>query len=354
MPCAEILSRMGSISPVITRVCAEAPKSLTAKRVFTPAEARQTTSIRLALRLSAAGIQASVTMPDSLAICTLALIVLTSGYSLIGFHDPNFREKHLFSVREILVEKQYHRLFTSALLHADWSHLLLNMVSLFLFGRGIEWLLGVKQFLLIYLAAVLGGSVLSLWIHRHHEYKAYGASGGVCGLIFSYVLLFPGGTIVLFPLPLLVPAWLYAILFFVGSVLALRRQADHIGHDAHLGGAIIGLWTTAALLPDAVRMHPKLFLTISALSLLLFVYLVKNPLFLPLSSFFPLASRRADKSEPTISARSETVELDAILEKISRRGIESLSPAEKALLNSASEKYRRRSEAREPKSKLII
>lgn len=282
---------------------------------------------------------------ESLAICTWAIIVLTSIYSLIGFRDPAFREKHLFSVREILAEKQYHRLFTSALLHADWNHLLLNMVTLFLFGRGIESLLGVRQFLLVYLAAVLGGGALSLWIHRHHEYKAYGASGGVCGLIFSYIFLFPGGSIVLFPLPVPVPAWLYAILFFVGSILALKRQADNIGHDAHLGGAIIGLWTTAALEPGIVRLHPKLFLAISALSVLFFVYLVKNPLFLSLSSFLPAWPRPKVKPHKQPQSQDETLELDVILEKISRSGIDSLSREEKALLNSTSEKYRRRSDS---------
>jgi membrane associated rhomboid family serine protease len=283
-------------------------------------------------------------MNEPSAICTVVIIVLTSVASLIGFRDPAFREKHLFSVRGILAGKQFHRLFTSALLHADWNHLLLNMVSLFLFGRGIELLLGVREFLLIYLAAILGGSVLSLWIHRHHEYTAYGASGGVCGLIFSYILLFPGGCILMFPVPFPIPAWLYAILFFAGSVLALKRQADNIGHDAHLGGAIIGLWTTGALKPEIVRLHPKLFLTISTLSVLLFVYLVKNPLFLPLSSFLPAWPSRKGKLRKRPPPRDETPELDAILDKISRSGIGSLSHDEKALLKSTSEKYRRQSD----------
>lgn len=276
---------------------------------------------------------------EPLGACTVAIIIVTSIYSWIGFRDPVFREKHLFSVREILAEKQFHRLFTSALLHADWNHLLLNMVSLFLFGRGIEMLLGFKWFLVIYLAAVLGGSALSLLIHRHHEYKAYGASGGVCGLIFSYIFLFPGGGVVLFPLPVPIPAWLYAILFFVGSVVAFKRQADNIGHDAHLGGAIIGMWTTALLEPGIIRLHPKLFLAISALSVLLFVYLVKNPLFLPLSSFLPAwpKVKRGNQTQP----RDETPELDTVLEKISRSGINSLTAKESALLKSASEKFQR-------------
>jgi len=286
---------------------------------------------------------------EALPICTLAVIAVTSLCSFIGFRNPTFQERHLFAIQEILAGKQYDRLFTSALLHADWSHLLLNMVSLYLFGQTIEFFLGVWKFLFIYLSAILGGNLLSLWIHRHHEYRAYGASGGVCGTIFSYICLFPSASISNFPLPVPIPAWLYAILFFIGSFLALKRQADNIGHDAHLGGAIIGLWTTAALEPQIVRSNPTVFVIVSVLSVLLFVYLARNPLFLPVVSFF--TQRKASKGLPY--ARPET-ELDPILEKISKSGIESLTHREKAVLKSASEKYQRRSESKKPKSDLII
>src|SRR5262245_56430199 len=117
------------------------------------------------------------------AICTVVIIVLTIGVSLVGFHDPVFRNNHLFSVPEILAEKQYRRLITSAFLHANWRHLGLNMLSLYLFGLPIELHYGPGHFLLIYFASIIGGDLLSLWIHRHHEYRAYGASGGVSGLI---------------------------------------------------------------------------------------------------------------------------------------------------------------------------
>src|ERR1051325_1889471 len=116
--------------------------------------------VRIGLVLQADNVQVPTNMftIESLATATVAIIVLTSICSVIGFRHSAFRERHLFSVREILAEKQYHRLFTSAFLHADWNHLLLNMLSLFLFGRDIELLLGIKEFLLIYLIAVLGGS----------------------------------------------------------------------------------------------------------------------------------------------------------------------------------------------------
>jgi len=294
-------------------------------------------------------------MDEPIAICTVAVIVVTVIFSAMGFQNPAFRDRHLFWVEPILAGKEYRRLFTSAFLHADLNHLLMNMISLYFFGPGIEFFLGAPRFLVIYFAAILGGSLVSLWVHRHHDYRAYGASGGVCGIIFSHILLFPGGTISQFPLPVPIPTWLYAILFFVGSFFALKRRADNVGHDAHLGGAIIGLWTTAALEPWIVPGQLKLFLTISGLSLLLFVYLVKNPLFLPLSSFVPDWSPFRWKSgPPPPKHKRESVDLDAVLDKISKSGMDSLNAEERAVLNSAAEKYRRRADSKKPSSDLII
>ncbi|MCL4788467.1 MAG: rhomboid family intramembrane serine protease, partial [Verrucomicrobia bacterium] len=215
----------------------------------------------------------------------------------------------------------------------------------FFFGPRLESALGLWNFLLVCLAAVMGGSVLSLWLHRHHEYTAYGASGGVCGLVFSHILLFPGGKLMLFPLPMGVPSWLYAVLFLGGSMLALKRQADNVGHDAHLGGAVIGLWTTAALEPDSVRLHPGLFLGVSMAAVVLMVYLIRNPLFLPLSGFRLHKPGCERKPTKPLAVPGQAVELDAILEKISRDGMESLRREEKARLNAAAEELQRRGDS---------
>ena len=83
------------------------------------------------------------------------------------------------------------------------------------------------------------------------------------------------------------PAWLYAIVFLVGSFFAIKMQNDNVGHDAHLGGAMVGMLTTVALHPGIVRESPKMFITISLVSLVLFIYLAMNPMLLPLSAVLP-------------------------------------------------------------------
>src|SRR5439155_6170860 len=122
----------------------------------------------------------------------------------------------------ILAGKEYYRLVTSAFLHADWQHLIVNMLSLHFFGSNVELMVGKAQFLLIYFGAVVGGNLLSLYVHRHHHYLAYGASGGVCGIIFAHILLFPGGSIRMYFIPIGVPSWLYAIGFILYSFYGMK------------------------------------------------------------------------------------------------------------------------------------
>jgi membrane associated rhomboid family serine protease len=291
---------------------------------------------------------------DPLApVNTIAIIVLTVGCSLIGFRDPGFTERFIFSPLEVLAGKQYYRLVTSAFLHADLNHLLMNMISLFLFGRILEEQLGPWQFLLIYFASVVGGSLLSLWLHRNHDYRAYGASGGVCGVVFSYVALNPTGTILLhFFIPM--PSWVYGILFLAGSFIALRRQRDNVGHDAHIGGAVIGMWTTGALEPLAVRENLKWFLILSAVAVALFFYFLKNPMMLPISAFRGKLGRRREEKRQAAPRRRETRDVDEVLDKISREGMESLTAEERELLQTVSQKFQSRAQSEKPKSDLII
>jgi len=292
-------------------------------------------------------------MHDPAAICTIVIIVLTTFCSFMGFRDPAFTEKFIFAPTEVLACKQYYRLFTCAFLHADFNHLLTNMVSLFLFGSVMEVRVGSAEFLLIYFTAVVGGSLLSLWLHRNHQYRAYGASGGVCGVVFSYIALFPQGKI-LAHMFIPMPAWAYGILFLIGSYIALRQGRDNIGHDAHIGGAIIGLWTTGALQTWAVRLNLKWFLLLSGVSAALFIYFLKNPMLLPLSSFPVKWRGRKISGRAAPPPRNELREVDAILEKISRTGFETLTPEEKALLDRVSAKYQNRAKTEKPKSDLII
>ena len=237
-------------------------------------------------------------MSPETPIATILIIIATGVVSLLAFKDDALRDKLIFSPQAILANKEYYRAVTSAFLHADWQHLFFNMISLGLFGQTMEPAIGIGRFVLIYFASIIGGSLLSLYLHRNHEYFALGASGGVCGIVFSSVFLFPGGSIGALFLPIGIPGWLYALLFLGSEFYGGRRQRMNIGHDAHLGGAIIGLLTTTALFPEIVRGSPCLYATVIVLTLGLFVYFWKNPLNLPLTNRFGRTSATRAKASP--------------------------------------------------------
>jgi membrane associated rhomboid family serine protease len=303
------------------------------------------------------------------AYCNFAVMALTCWISFLGFRDAGFEGDYIFLPEAILARRQYYRLLTSGFLHLNWYHLGMNMVTLYFFGPLIELYYGPVQFLIIYLAAIVGGSLLALYVHRFHDYRALGASGGVSGIMLAHIFLLPGGSINMMFVPINIPSWLYAVAFLLASFYGMKRQMTNVGHDAHLGGALVGLFTAAALHPNVIRYSPRLFATISVGTALLFIYMARNPLFLPLDGFdftrkesrpprqrwsvslqrlfrFP---RRKSEAPPTTFIRPDR-RVDAILQKISAQGLHSLTEEERKLMDEVSDKYRRRAAREKPSS----
>lgn len=269
---------------------------------------------------------------EPLAIVTVLTIIATVIVSVRGFKDEALREKLIFEPRAILAFREYHRMVSSALLHLDANHLFGNMLTLYFFGRVVELGLGIGAFVIIYLGSIVGGSVLSLWLHRHQEYRALGASGGACGILFATILLWPdAGVMLFFILPM--PGWLFAILYLVYSFFGMRHGWGNIGHDAHIGGAMIGLLLAAALRPQAVVANFWLFAVMLALGTLMFLYLWKNPLMLPLKQILPGWHSRPQSSARRSGPTEE--EVNAVLEKVTRHGVQSLSAKERRILEQA-------------------
>jgi hypothetical protein len=164
----------------------------------------------------------------------------------------------------------------------------------------------------------------------------------VCGIIFAHIFLLPGGGIVIFPIPVSVPTWLYAILFLVGSYFQMRGQRGNIGHDAHLGGAVIGLLTATVLYPHIAARSPILYAAVLGLSALMFVHLVWHPLQLTLGGRPSLNRTPREDSDPRYSTRhlEHAREVDRLLEKISRSGLQSLTQEEQRILKEHADKLR--------------
>jgi membrane associated rhomboid family serine protease len=139
---------------------------------------------------------------------------------------------------------QYDRLLTHGFVHADWMHLLFNMITLYFFGRAVEsvfaQLVGQAMYVLFYLSAIVVAILPSYLRHRKDgSYVSLGASGAVSAVLFAFVLVDPWSWIIVFVIP--VPAVIYAIAYIGYSYWMDKRGRDSINHNAHLSGAIYGL-----------------------------------------------------------------------------------------------------------------
>jgi membrane associated rhomboid family serine protease len=214
----------------------------------------------------------------SVVAVVIILILLIVIISLIGFNNSGFFKRYSFSVSGILYKKQIDRLIISIFLHVDYIHLFFNLFSFYSFAIHIERGLGSLFLAVLFFGSALGGNFLALFLHRKHpDYSAIGASGAVSGVIFASVLIYPEGSILIFPIPIGMPPWLFAILFVLISIYGIGKQAGNIGHEAHLGGALTGILITGILYPWIIKEH--LFLTfaiVTPVSLFLYFY-VRNP-----------------------------------------------------------------------------
>ena len=188
------------------------------------------------------------------APATYALILANLIFTLIGFAVPRFFHANKLSVGDIVQGGQIQRVVTSGFLHANGGHLLVNMLTLYFFGRWLEHpeFLGLIGFLIVYFTALVAGSVWAIIENlRQPDYAAVGASGAVSGVVISFCLFQPFAMLYVFML-IPVPAILFAVLYIAYSAASTGNANSRIGHEAHLGGAIAGLLVTMALSPGIV------------------------------------------------------------------------------------------------------
>jgi membrane associated rhomboid family serine protease len=205
---------------------------------------------------------------------TIAIIAITCLISFNGFNNANFFDRYKFNIYAISEYKQIDRLLTSGFLHADFWHLFFNMFTLFFFARVVILFLGNVPFILVYILAILGGNLLTLWMYRRDmPYSAIGASGGVSGIVFAAVALYPQMTLMMMPIPIPIPGWLFAIGYLAYSIYGMKSALGNIGHTAHLGGAVIGYVSAIVAYPSIIQANGY-YLALIAIPILVLAYFV--------------------------------------------------------------------------------
>ncbi|MBO4345555.1 MAG: rhomboid family intramembrane serine protease [Victivallales bacterium] len=186
---------------------------------------------------------------------------------------------HPYYIRKL----QLWRLATYLFAHATTFHIFCNMWAVFLFGRGLERVLGCRRFLTLYFISGIIGALCWCLVNWNVETAAIaskgitlykiplskideaveagykllrieggcvGASGSVFGLLVATALAFPDVRIqLLFP-PVAMKMRTFAIIYIVIEILSLFDKSSNVAHIAHLGGALGGFIYMRRLCPN--------------------------------------------------------------------------------------------------------
>ena len=200
----------------------------------------------------------------------IAIIVVNVLVSYKGFNDLSFFRKYEFHVGSIRSGEQI-RMLSSGFLHADLTHLIFNMLTLWFFAPVVLDYLGKFSFLLVYFGSLIFGSLLTMVFHKDdYGYRAVGASGAVTGVLYSAILIQPDMMLgIFFVIP--IPAYIFGILYLLYSIYGMKAKNDNIGHTAHFGGAVGGYLITLMKEPTFLIEHTLMVVLLAIPIVILFV-----------------------------------------------------------------------------------
>lgn len=247
------------------------------------------------------------------------------------FTSPDIVEALQFSPRTAITHPWT---FVSYMfVHAGLLHLLANMLMLYVFGSAVESRMGSRNFILYYLFCGVGAAVFALLLAGMMPVGAFvGASGAVLGVAVAFASFWPDAELIVFPIPFPIKARTLVIGLVVLDVVGSRLwPGDGIAHLAHVGGALFGFiffrvqWWLARRGPaEPVRSVERVVMVQSGSS--------EPDQRTPVT---PMRPRRQIDSDPV------TAEVDRVLDKISERGISSLTPAERRFLDEVAKQKRK-------------
>ncbi len=185
------------------------------------------------------------------------LIAVTALCSWLAWQNQNIIEKGIFIPLRVSQNGEYYRFLSSGFLHADFTHLLFNVIALFFFGDFVEQIFqyvfgsnGGFYFIALYLSGIVVSEIPSYLKHKNSSYyRSLGASGGVAAVIFVSILYQPTGTIFIYFIPM--PSFVFGVLYLVFSARMSSSQ-NRINHQAHLTGSLYGILFAIITNPDVI------------------------------------------------------------------------------------------------------
>lgn len=211
--------------------------------------------------------------------------------------------------------------------HGGLLHLLLNTVVLISLGPSVERRMGSGKFLAYFLYCGIGAAAFAVALNVIHPVSPFiGMSGAVMGVAIAYALLLPDRELLIFPIPVPIRAGVLVALLAAFDLAGTLFWRDGIAHEAHLGGLLFGwlFFRMNALAGGPVPGRPPLE----------HVVLVSHGISDDTAHADARPAGLPRRSRPTGSGNDAAeAELDRLLDKISAKGIASLSPLERKFLD---------------------
>lgn len=190
---------------------------------------------------------------------TYLIIGITVVLSFICFSNRELFMKLAFIPYRTIRNHEYYRIVTHGFIHADMTHLLVNMFTFWSFGLYIERTFrymgfGKGAYLALYFGGMIVASLYDLIKRRNDPYYvSIGASGAVSAVLFTSIFLDPWGKILFFAV-LPVPGIVFGLLYLAYSQYMAKQTGDNINHNAHFYGAIYGLIFPMLLEPSLLHL----------------------------------------------------------------------------------------------------
>ena len=263
--------------------------------------------------------------------CLFILILVNIFVFIIGT-GPVLEQ--LILPTDVLSTFQLWRFITAAFAHAGFMHLFFNMFGLFMFGSLSAPVLGGKKFFGLYLTAALTGNILWFLLNMQNpEAAVLGASGAVVGVIMATAMMMPDMQVLLLFFPVPIKLKTMAIVYIILEVFMAQRGGSGIAYLAHVGGFFGGWLFMELFAKQQITWHPLGFLRTR-----------RRPSVSPRNDEY----RRGEPPQGWTSASYDAYtsgpvskrEIDRVLDKLSRSGINSLSEQEMETLRKAREQMK--------------
>lgn len=196
---------------------------------------------------------------------TIPIIAITVIVSIMAFRDRGLMMRLQFNPYSTYHNKQWYRLLSHALVHADYMHLIINMLVFLSFGLAVESMLKqlatlgllsnpTLHFITLYVGGIVISSLPTLKQQKdNYYYNSVGASGAVSAIVFASIFFQPLANLYLMGV-IPIPAILFGVAYLVYSHYMARKGSDNINHHAHFTGAIFGFVYPILINPALIKL----------------------------------------------------------------------------------------------------